>query len=230
MPAAIIFDFNGVLVWDSHLHEQAWCEFARRLRGSPLTQDEIIQYIHGRTNRTVLEYVLSRDVTADEALLLGEAKEAIYREQCPYDAVANHLSPGAVPLLNVLRESTIPYAIATSSGLGNMMFYEQQYRLQQWFAPEFLIYDDGTVRGKPAPDLYLRAAQRLQTRPAHCMVVEDSVSGIESARAAGIGHIVALGPTQEHARLHTVPGVANVINSLAEIDLQMFQHLPVAIG
>lgn len=120
LPTVIIFDFNGVLVWGSHLHEQAWCEFVRRLRGSPLMQDEIILHMHGCTNRTVLEYVLSRDVATGEALLLGEGKEAIYREQRPHGSVVCHLSPGAVPfcwILYVNSLSLTPLLLALARGI-----------------------------------------------------------------------------------------------------------------
>ncbi len=70
---------------------------------------------------------------------------------------------------------------------------------------------------KPAPDIYLQAARNLAVAPAHCVVVEDSRSGIQAAYAAGIGHIIALGPSQGHAQLTCLEGVDKVVENLAQI-------------
>jgi beta-phosphoglucomutase-like phosphatase (HAD superfamily) len=79
------------------------------------------------------------------------------------------------------------------------------------------VYDDGSRPGKPAPDIYLHAAHTLGLPPANCVVVEDSVSGLQAAHAAGIGHIVALGPPPTHERLRQTAGVCQVIPSLQQI-------------
>ena len=84
------------------------------------------------------------------------------------------------------------------------------------------MYDDGNIQGKPAPDLYLLAAQKLALTPAECLVVEDSHSGIQAAHAAGIGWVIALGPQQTHPKLLQLAGVDQVIESLEEIACQSF--------
>ncbi len=62
----VIFDFNGVLLWDNHLHEEAWRRFSERLRGVPISVDEMKVAVHGRVNRDILEYVLGRRPDDDE--------------------------------------------------------------------------------------------------------------------------------------------------------------------
>lgn len=64
-----------------------------------------------------------------------------------------------------------------------------------------VVYDDGTLPGKPAPDIYLRAAEKIQMPPANCMVIEDAKSGIKSACSAKIGLVVGLGPKAKHNTL-----------------------------
>lgn len=218
MPVqGLIFDFNGVLWWDSHLQEQAWSAFAARLRGRPLSTAEIAEHIHGRTNGHTLAYLLDRPVTGAELAALTEQKEATYRQLCLQQGAGFALSPGALDLLDYLVARAIPHTIATASEKNNLDFFVEHLRLDTWFDVGRIVYDDGRRPGKPAPDIYLAAAQRLGPPPARCAVIEDSLSGLAAAGQAGIGHIVALGPAGTHAALRRVPGVNRVIASLAEL-------------
>lgn len=213
----IIFDLNGVLWWDGALQEQAWSQFSAALRGCPLSPEEMALHVHGRNNRYTLQYLLSRPVADGEAARLSEEKEAIYRQLCLVQGASFRLSPGAAPLLDRLATRGVPRAIATASGAANVRFFRKHLGLDRWFGAETIVYDDGTLPGKPAPDLYCRAAQVLGLPPPGCIVVEDSLSGLEAARAAGIGLVVALGPSGAHAALAAVPGVSLVVESLAQL-------------
>lgn len=217
--AGVIFDFNGVLFWDNPLHEEAWRQYSARLRGRPLDQREMVEQVHGKVNRDIFAYVLGAPPT-DEALarLAGE-KEAIYRRLCLAAGEAFRLSPGAVELLDSLAAHNVPRAIATSSPWVNLAFYIEHLHLDRWFGPAQLIYDRGHYPGKPAPDIYLAAADALGLPPAACVVVEDSLAGIAAARAAGIGYIIALGPAERHKELAALPGVTDVV-----VDLGYFRR------
>ena len=212
----LIFDFNGVLFWDNPLHEEAWRQYSARLRGYPLTDREMIDHVHGRVNRDIFSYVLGRDVTHDELQQHAVEKEDIYRGLCLYNPDAFHLSPGAVDLLDFLVDQRIPHTIATSSAWPNVAFYLEHLELERWFERPLLVYDEGRYAGKPAPFIYLEAAERLGLPPAQCVVVEDALAGIAAARAAGIGRIVALGPERHHAELAAQPGVSEVITDLGQ--------------
>lgn len=216
MLCGVIFDFNGVLLWDSELQEQAWAQFALTLRPEPFGHEEMRVHMHGRPNRAVLEYLAGQPLTPEQVAALTAAKEAHYRELCLAQGDAFALSPGARELLDWLVERGVPRAIATSSERTNVAFFTRHLGLETWFAPEQIVYDDGQLPGKPAPDIYLRAAARLGLPPAAYIVVEDAPSGIAAAQAAGIGHIVALGPPGHQGRLRELPGVAQVIISLAD--------------
>lgn len=220
-PQGIIFDFNGVLLWDSELHARAWKQVSAQLRGYPLSDREMIECVNGRTNDLILQYLLGRKCSPAETDEIAQAKEVLYRQMCLELNGDFQLSPGAVALLDALVAGNVPHAIASSSEKVNMGFYLQHLGLANWFHAQHIIYDDGTLpAGKPAPDIYLRAAQRLNLPPAACLVVEDSFSGIQAAYAAGIGCIVALGPAHSHAELADRPGVKRVITSLAEIGVR----------
>jgi beta-phosphoglucomutase-like phosphatase (HAD superfamily) len=224
-PVGVIFDFNGVLWWDGHLQDRAWGEFSARLRGVPLSPEEMAVHVHGRSNRHTLEYLLGRRLDEGELIRLSEEKETIYRRLCLVedeshsrgDGYGFRLSPGAVELLDFLVTQGIPRTIATASGRDNVDFFVAHLALGRWFDPARIVYDDGTLPGKPAPDLYLRAARLLGQPPARCLVVEDSRAGIDAARRAGIGYLVALGPRSQHEALRRLPGVDQVVESLQEL-------------
>ena len=213
---AIIFDFNGVLLWDTPLHDKAWELFSAEIRGVPFSEREMLTQVHGRTNRTIMPYLLGREPADAEIAELSAAKEEIYRQLCLAAPASFVLSPGAVDLLTDLRQRRIPFTIATSSGRENVDFYIEHLHLARWFDLDRIIFDDGSRPGKPAPDMYQAAAAAVDHPSARCIVVEDSFSGIESAAGAGIGCIIALGPAERRAELAAWPGVAMTIEKLSQ--------------
>jgi beta-phosphoglucomutase len=214
----IIFDFNGVLLWDTALHERAWQVTARELRGRELSEDEFAANVHGRPTSHTLAYLAGRSFQGQELLDLIHFKESMYREMCLENADLFVLSPGAEALLDALVAADVPRTIATSSEKISLDFFVHHLGLGKWFDLQQIVYDDGLRPGKPAPDTYVLAAKKIGLPPSECIVVEDAVSGFKSAHAAGIGHIVGLGPRETHARLEACEGVSAVIES--------FTHFP----
>ncbi len=213
----LVFDFNGVLWWDSPLQERSWRQFSAAMRGTPLSDEEMRVHVHGRTNRHTLEYLAGRALTDQELPRLVQQKEQIYRQLCLEQGQGFRLSPGAVELLDFLVRHSIPRTIATASERTNLDFFFKHLGLDAWFDIEQVVYDDDTRPGKPAPDVYLQAARNLGLEPAHCVVVEDSPSGLRAAHAAGIGYIIALGPASTHKQLACLAGVDLVIETLHQV-------------
>jgi HAD superfamily hydrolase (TIGR01509 family) len=124
--------------------------------------------------------------------------------------------PGAVELSMHLHRAGIPQAVATSSD--RFYFDLKITRHQEWFKifQCIVIGDDpGIQRGKPAPDIFLLAANRLHADPAHCLVIEDSPAGIEAARAAGMFAIAVPDPHMDDS---SYSGAHQIIRSLKELD------------
>ncbi|MFC1974863.1 HAD family hydrolase [Chloroflexota bacterium] len=212
----IIFDFNGVLLWDTHLQEQAWIQFSTEIRGIPFSEEEMAIHMHGRNNQYTQDYLAGRSVTNEELTPLIQQKESIYQQLCLDQGPDFKLSPGAIELLDFLVAHHIPHTIATASGKINLDFFVRHLDLTRWFNLEQIVYDDGTRPGKPAPDIYLQAARNLDLPPAQCVVAEDSISGIQAAHSAGIDHIIALGPAHTHRQLARFQGVKSVIENLQQ--------------
>jgi beta-phosphoglucomutase-like phosphatase (HAD superfamily) len=213
---AIIFDFNGVLFFDADLQANSWQGVAKELRGTEMTDDELDTHMHGRPNSYVLSYLAGRTIAGQELLELIQAKESIYRDLCLQNPHRFVLSPGAHDLLDTLTDNHIPRTIATSSEITNVQFFIQHLQLHRWFDVSKIVYDNGVRPGKPAPDMYLAAAQNIGTAAGECMVVEDAVSGIQAAHAAGIGYIIGLGAPAAHAKLRACAGLSTVIESLEQ--------------
>ncbi len=212
----IIFDFNGVLFFDSDLQEKSWQVVARQLRGREMSGEEFAWHMHGRANAYVLSYLAGRDITGPELAEWIEVKESIFRDLCLTTPGRLTLSPGAQDLLDSLVRAGTPRTIATSSGITNVRFYIRHLHLDRWFDAGKLVYDDGVRPGKPAPDMYLAAASKIGLEAHRCVVVEDAVSGVASALAAGAGCIVGIGATADHASLLTSQGAALVIETLGD--------------
>lgn len=214
---AVIFDFNGVLLWDTELHEQAWKAYSEELRGYALTNEEMKTHVHGRPNSAIFEYLIGRKLNAEELEQHTQGKESAYRDLCLGLGSDFVLSPGAIQLLDFLKDQAIPHTIATASEITNLRFFFEHLHLDKWFRFEDVVYDDGTFPGKPAPDIYLKAAEKLGFSTKDCIVIEDSRSGMKAAHAADIGYIIALGPVASHTELKTLPGVNVAIAQLDEI-------------
>jgi beta-phosphoglucomutase-like phosphatase (HAD superfamily) len=210
----IIFDFNGVLFFDSDLQEESWQVVARKLRGREMTDAEFALHMHGRPNAYVLSYLAGRDISGRELADWIEVKESLFRDLCLGIPGRLALSPGAEELLEWLSLAAIPRTIATSSGLINVQFFTQHLHLGRWFDAGRLVYDDGVRPGKPAPDMYLAAAGNIGLDPGRCVVVEDAISGVAAAEAAKIGYVVGISGSASHARLLESEGAATVIDTL----------------
>lgn len=210
----VIFDFNGVLLWDNHLHEEVWRDLSARMRGTAMTMAEMHEAVHGRVNRDIFEYVLNRPLGDAELQSLIDEKESLYRQLALDNLDTYYLAPGAVDLLDFLAANGIKRAIATSSPKVNVDFFIEHLDLYRWFTPETIVYDLGRYPGKPAPGIYLEAAERLGSPPERLIVAEDAASGIQAAYSAGAGAIVAVGPADSRERLAALPGVTMVVEDM----------------
>ena len=190
----IIFDFNGTLFWDSEIQENAWKTFGTKLSGRNITDEEFNTYFHGRTNKDTLEYLTERVLTDKEVNELAQQKESIYRDLCKSDLNKFKLAPGVERYLDYLKENNIPFTIATASEINNVNFFIKEFQLDKWFDIIKIVYDDGTFRGKPEPDIYLKASEALNIQPDNCIVFEDAISGVQSAQRAGVKEIIAVVP------------------------------------
>lgn len=209
---ALAFDFNGTMYMDTDKHRQAWNLFFQKHIGRPLEEEEFLHYACGPAVENIMRHFFPQVTDAALITALAGEKEEIYRRLCREDVEALRLIEGLPEALDRLQARGVPMVIATGAGRENMDFYFEAFHLERWFDWRHVIYDDGTLAGKPDPDVYLRTCARLGVAPENCVVVEDSYAGFASANAAKVGAIIAITATNPAGALEKLPGVKAVID------------------
>ena len=183
----VIFDFNGTMFWDTHFHNKAWDLFLEK-HYIILNEQEKNKYIHGKNNNEIFTTLFKRELNSAEIRKFINEKESFYRQICLKHEM--ELAPGLISLLDYLNEKKNKYTIATASGIENINFFFKHLPIGRWFSKDKIIYDDGNIKSKPDPGIFLKAVNLLNLQPFEVTVFEDSVSGIKAAENACIGKII----------------------------------------
>lgn len=186
---AVIFDFNGTMVFDSYYHDMAWKKFSKEIRGYELSDEELAYNIHGKVNEKIIEY-LKPNVDAKMNKHLSLEKEAMYRKLCKEDKKNYKFVKGLEPLMNELKLNKIPFTICSASIKENIDFFVETFQLEHWIDPKLIVYDDGSYENKV--EMFKESARRMNVKISDCLVFEDSFSGIENAKEAGVNKIIAI--------------------------------------
>ena len=211
MIKGAIFDMDGTLVDNTPAHIRAFSIFCDRYGVTDWA--EKLSGVYGMGNDDIMGRILPEEVIREKGTAaLGDEKEAIYRE---IYAPEIEPMPGLVALLGKLRDAGIRCAVGSSGCRANVDFVLEKCDIESFFDAK--INGDMVTRCKPDPEIYLRAAAALGADPADCVVFEDALAGIESARRAGAGRIVALATTLTREQLLAEGGADAVVGSFAEV-------------
>ena len=211
MKKAALFDMDGTLVDNTSAHIRAFEIFCARY-GVRDWQQRLSQ-AYGMGNDDIMRLIMPREVIQAKGIAaLSEEKEAIYRE-----IYAPEIRPveGLVGLLERLHKAGVRCAAGSSGCRANVDFVLEKCGIGQWF--EARISGDRVSRCKPDPEIYLTAAAALGVEPADCVVFEDAKAGIEAARRAGAGRIVALATTLPREVLEQQTPADPVIDTFADL-------------
>ena len=202
----IIFDFNGTMIYDSPIHRGVWMDFIPA-HGGVLTEEGFDKRILGRDNAHILVDFFG-DLTDEQIERMTYEKEAEYRRRCVNDP-RFRLVDGLEALLDRLKQKGYPMTIATGSERLNVEFYfgSDRLHLERWFDFGRVVYDDCSFPGKPSPDIFLRAAEKIGVPCSECLIFEDSYSGILAAHRAGAACVVALGEGVKAEKFRDAGGV-----------------------
>lgn len=204
----IIFDFNGTMFMDSDLHEAAWLYLLQKYSEKELTEEDILKNLHGKTNDVILRNFISKDLTDEEVQKLSDEKETFYRKSVLESSNHKDFTKGLRDVLDYLKANDIPMTIASASPKINMDFYFDYLNLGNWFDYDQMVCHTGSFPGKPAPDIFLIAAEKIGVEPENCLVIEDSYSGLQAAHNAKIGTIVAIDPDGKNRAVLEAEGLA----------------------
>jgi beta-phosphoglucomutase len=207
---AAIWDLDGTLVDTAELHFQAWKEICRE-HGRDFTRADF-QATFGQRNPEIIRKLFGERFNDQEIAALGDRKEILYRAAAAKGVV---LLPGVQHLIEELHQDGFVQAIASSAPHANLELILRLTGIERFFTA--VVGMEDTQRGKPDPQVFLVAAQRLGVAPALCVVFEDAVAGVQAARAAGM-KCVAVRSVGHHSEASLRQAGADlVVQSLAEV-------------
>lgn len=218
LPAAAIFDMDGVLVNSNPFHVKKWIELLEE-RNIPFDPEDVPRQILGKRNDDAFRIYFGPSMNALEMRQLGADLEARFREAFrPY---AKPL-PGLVSLLDEIRAEGIPAAVASSAISANVEFVVDVLELRPYFRT--LITGDDVRRPKPDPEIYLKAAEELGVDPLGCVGFEDSPVGIEAVKRAGM-KCIAIASAFPLDELRHKTQADRAVQGFEELSLEMVRGL-----
>ncbi|MBO0783976.1 MAG: HAD family phosphatase [Ktedonobacteraceae bacterium] len=210
---AVIWDLDGVIVDSAESHRLSWHRMAREA-GLPFT-DEQFWATFGQRNDTIIPQLWG-EMPPERVQELADRKEEHFRELIR-DTVEP--LPGAITLLSALHEADLRQALASSAPMKNIELIADVLGLKRYL--EVLVSGETVPHGKPAPDIFLKAAAELGAHPENCLVIEDAVAGVEAAQAGGM-HCIAVAGERD------LPGLRQadlVVRDLTEVTVQQIEQM-----
>jgi beta-phosphoglucomutase len=183
---AVIFDVDGVLVDSYDAHIRSWLLMGRE-HGLTITEEQFASTF-GQTSREIIARFWGSDLSREDAEALDARKEAIYRDLIRERFPA---MDGSVELIDALADAGFRLAVGSSGPPENVeLTLDCLGRASRFNA---VVTGRDVTRGKPDPQVFQTAAERLGLPPARCIVVEDAPVGITAARAAGMASVALVG-------------------------------------
>ncbi len=216
MPSAIqavIWDLDGVVIDSADEHRLAWQRLARE-EGVTFTDADFWSTFGKRNDDIIPQFWGS--LSAEQLKALADRKEAYFRELIRERAVP---LPGAMELMRGLHEAGFAQALASSTPIENIQLISDVLGLKRYLS--VLVSGETVARGKPAPDIFLKAASELHMYPSWCVVIEDAVPGVQAAHAAGMRCIAVVGNRD-------LPGLREaelMVKDLTEVDVERVRAL-----
>jgi beta-phosphoglucomutase len=214
MNFGVIFDMDGVIADSTKLDFLSWkkifsdknCEFDYRIYKSFL----------GMHGFELTKKHLTKDES--EAKILADKKEDYFLELLSEDSAFKPIS-GVETLLSMLKSAGIKTAVASAGPRKKVMGIVDRLGFHKYFSA-FVTADD-VSRGKPFPDTFLKAAEKLGIRPNNCVVIEDAPNGVNAAKAAGMA-CMAITTTHQRSEL---AAASVIIDSYKEVSLDLIEKL-----
>jgi HAD superfamily hydrolase (TIGR01509 family) len=177
----VIFDNDGVLVDSEPISNRHLAAYLTEL-GHPTSYEDSIRDYMGSAMHRIHELVLERT-----GQRLPDDFDDVFHARV-FAAFERELQPvtGVTGVLEKLAADGVPYCVASSGSHARIRVGHRTTGLDRWFPEERIFSSEDVGRGKPAPDLFLYAAQRMGVAPERCLVVEDSPLGVQAAVAAGM--------------------------------------------
>ena len=182
--------------------------------GKPLTEDHFVKGF-GKINKWIIPNLLGWTEDPEEVNRLDLRKEELYREILRETSLVE--LPGARDLLQALKEAGIPAIVGSSTPRKNLEVAIEVLGLEGLF--QELVSSNDVTKGKPDPEVFLKAAGKIGKKPGECVVFEDSLHGIQAGLDGGM-KVVAVATTHEEEELSHAHKVVHRLTALCLDDLR----------
>ena len=208
---AVLWDMDGVIVDTAPYHLKAWQEVFRK-GGVNFTEEQFRQSF-GQRNDTIIRSVLGEEVSQYEIDSISVEKEENFRLK-----IRQNLKPlpGVMELMKSLTEHGFKMALASAAPMENVQLLIRGVGIEKRF--QSIISGEDVTEGKPSPQVFLLAAEKLGVEPQRCVVIEDAVAGVAAARRAGM-HCVAVTNTHPKASLSEADLIVGSLEAVTVGDL-----------
>ncbi len=209
---AVLWDMDGVLIHSAEYHHEAW-RMALANEGYALTYEVFVRTF-GQRNDTVLRDIFGTDYPDHDIVRVADFKEVEYRRLVRENGIA--ALPGVLKWLRYLQSKGWQQAVASAAPRANVEAIVDAVGIRAFFGA--ITSSEDVTRGKPDPQVYLMAAQRVGASPARSIVIEDAPAGVEGAKRAGMA---CIGVLTSHSHLQA----DIVVTSLDDLADGVFERL-----
>ena len=214
---AVIWDMDGVIVDTAPYHFSAWRKVFQK-RGVNFTEEDFRRNF-GQRNDTIIRNTLGDSISRSELDTISGEKERDFRERARQNIKP---LPGAIELMKLLIEHGFKMALASSAPIENIKLQTEGLGIYNWF--QSIISGRDVTEGKPSPQGFLLAAQRLGVEPKNCVVIEDAVAGVTAAKRAGM-RCLAITNTHPKRNLMEADLVVDTLRAVGVSDLEKLLSL-----
>lgn len=217
MIKAVIFDMDGLMIETEHLQSKSFEHVLKKYGANPeFNEDGVIQTVGVTAKDNLIRLKEKHNINESIENLLGQ-KRKVYKE-----LLLENIYPkkGLLTLLKKLKEGNFKLAVASSSSREHINLVLSGLGIKEKF--DVIVSGEEIKKGKPHPDIFLIAADKLNTEPINCLVLEDAQSGVEAGKAANM-KVIAI-PNQ-YTRSHDFTKADVIISSLEEVNMGFLAKL-----
>ncbi|MDO4262312.1 MAG: HAD family hydrolase [Eubacteriales bacterium] len=208
MLKTIIMDFDGLIVDTERVWYQIYREWFRENKGYDLSVQEFLICVGSRAEELFKTLEEQKGICVDRENFVRDTQQRFIEESVKLPA-----RKGVERFLEKAARSGLKVALATSSGRKKPVSHLERLGLMQYF--DLLVTAEDVERIKPAPDLFLKAAAGTGSRPEECLVVEDSLNGLNAGKNAGMRVLVV---PNDVTRYSDFQGFYRMADSLDDMD------------
>jgi len=205
----IIFDIDGTIIDSMKVHLKAWQKTFEKY-GCSLTLKEVGEKAYG-INPEIVKRTLGNHLSEEEVETISNEKEALFRNS--FDPEEDVIK-GFMDFADALKKNKIPMVIGSAAPPENIDYFMDRLEIRHYF--EGIVSEDDVTKGKPAPEVFLKASRIIGIQIEDCVVFEDSPTGAEASAKAGSKTIAVLS-TKSKSDFEKIPNVIEYIKDYTQL-------------